>query len=307
MDDIPSYSKAGKASIDVFYQDYVSAIFYFEDENHESVYERLLFRLLPGIRPFKVVCLGGKTILIAKAKAIRQEGANATKQVFILDKDFDDLLGTIFIDEDVHYLHAFSIENYFVDLNGIINLAIERNSRNLTFNSALACCANYSCFVERLQQCLVRISRLFVVARKHRVDVKTTKLSVKELLEGADDGMPIPTEEWYSNYLTNFKDNLPPNAEHLANDDCLNFELERAFTKHDRVEFPDIPITDHICGKHYFMCLLRAVEKWIGIKLSDMDVVELYIRLASHIDLKRLDFLRQKILSTYPDLFRPPS
>lgn len=114
MDDIPTYSEAGLDVIDAFYQDYVAAIFFFEDEHHESVYERILLRLIPTLRSFQVICLGGKTKIIAKAKEARPLGA---KWLFVLDKDFDDLLGSVFSHKDVYYLRAFSLENYLIDLS----------------------------------------------------------------------------------------------------------------------------------------------------------------------------------------------
>ena len=176
MSDIPAYSEAGTDVLDAFYQDYVAAIFFFEDEHHEAVYERILMRLIPKLRSFQVICLGGKSKLIAKAKEVRPVGA---KWLFVLDKDFDDLLGSIFVHEDVYYLRAFSLENYLVDLPGIISLAVEMNPRGLTVRAAREQCRAFPAYIARLRASLERIGRLFVVARRYRVDIQTTKLSVK--------------------------------------------------------------------------------------------------------------------------------
>lgn len=301
MDDIPAYSEAGTDVLDAFYQDYVAAIFFFEDEHHESVYERILMRLIPKLRSFQVICLGGKSKIIAKAKESRRAGA---KWLFVLDKDFDDLLGSIFVHYDVYYLRAFSLENYLVDLNGIISLAIEMNPRGLTVRAARGRCTTFPAYMARLRESLERIGRLFVVARRHRVDVPTTKVSVDDLLQGADLDEPIPTDDWYDEYLGRFIAGLPGTADWLAQAELRQLEIDRAFVKDARVTFPVVPPADHLCGKHLLGCLLRASQTWLGVSFRDLDVVELYARLGAHVDLKRLAFLEHEIAADHPDLIR---
>jgi hypothetical protein len=301
VSDIPAYSEAGIDVLDIFYQDYVAAIFFFEDEHHQAVYERLLMRLLPRLRSFQVICLGGKTKLIAKAKEVRPKG---TKWLFVLDKDFDDLLGNVFVYNDVYYLRAFSLENYLADPNGIIRLAVEMNPRVLTVRAATERCASFQAYFARLCASLERIGRLFVVARRHRVNIQTTKLPVDELLKGADANSPIPTDEWYERYVAQFVSSLPRTAEWLAQAEMLQLEIDRAFRKDDRSTFPVVPAVDHLCGKHLLGCVLRALQFWLGVRILDLDVVELYTRLAGQVDLSRLEFLAQAIAKDHQDLIR---
>lgn len=61
VDDIPTYSEEGRDAIELLHLDYVSFFFYFEDDHHESVYERLIEKLFPKINGVvAVICLGGK-------------------------------------------------------------------------------------------------------------------------------------------------------------------------------------------------------------------------------------------------------
>lgn len=301
VDDIPAYSEAGIDVLDAFYQDYVAAIFFFEDEHHESVYERVLLRLIPRLRSFQVICLGGKSKIIAKAKETRPKGA---KWLFVVDKDFDDLLGSVFVHKDVYYLRAFSLENYLVDLSGIISLAVEMNPRGLTVRLAREKCVAFPAYMLRLRTSLERISRLFIVARRHRVEIRTTKLSVDELLNGAEVDDPVPTVEWYSQYLEHFLGALPTAAGWLAQGESLQGELDRAFERDARTTFPVVPVGDHFCGKHLLGCSLQAAQAWLGVTFRDLDVVELYARLTAHVDLKRLAFLEHAISADHPDLLQ---
>ena len=197
-----------------------------------------------------------------------------------------------------------SLENYLVDLSGIISLAVETNPRDLTFREASKMCSAFSAYMKRLHASLDRIGRLFVIARRNRVDVSTTKISLDDLLHGADADEPIPTEEWYAQYLARFLAKLPKNAEWLTQEELLQSEMDNAFAKDPRVAFPAIPIADHLCGKHLLGCLLRASQHWLGVSFRELDVVELYVRLVGHVDLKRLTFLEQEITADHPDLIR---
>lgn len=299
MSDIPTYSEFGIDVLDVFYQDYVAAIFFFEDEYHEAVYERVLLRLMPRLRPFQVICLGGKTKLIAKAKEQRPAGA---KWIFVLDKDFDDLVGSIFVHSDVYYLHAFSFENYLVDLRALINLAVDMNPRRLTVKLATQRCDAFSVYWTRLCASLERVCRVFAVARRYRVDIRTTKISIDDLLEGADPENPCPTDEWYQSYIERFRGVLQGDAEWLSDVEFLEAELKRAFDKNPRVTFPEVSIVDHLPGKHLLGCVIRAVERWLDVRLSNLDVVELYARLVGHTDLRRLAYLAERISGDHPEL-----
>ena len=214
------------------------------------------------------------------------------------------MLGSVFVHDDVYYLRAFSLENYLVDLAAIIGLAVEMNPRGLTVRTARERCSAFPAYMVRLRASLERIGRLFVVARRHRVDVPTTKVSIDELLNGADVDDPIPTEEWYIQYLGRFLARLPKTAEWLVQDELRQAEIDRAFAKDSRVNFPAIPVADHLCGKHLLGCLLRASQCWLGVSFRDLDVVELYARLSAHVDLKRLAFLEHAIAADHPDLIR---
>ena len=113
--DIPEYSEFAKQVLDIFHLDSVDVIFFFEDEGYESVYEKLISRMFPQLRSVAVICLGGKTKCVAKAKETPKSNRKIP-YIFILDKDFDDLLNGVELIPNVYYLQKFSIENYLVDL-----------------------------------------------------------------------------------------------------------------------------------------------------------------------------------------------
>jgi hypothetical protein len=111
VDDIPAYTAEGQDAIELLYLDYASFFFYFEDAHHESVYERFIERLFPKITGFVVICLGGKTKVLAKAKEGRFPGV---KSIFIVDSDYDSFPGKVEKIPDVFHFEKISFENYLI-------------------------------------------------------------------------------------------------------------------------------------------------------------------------------------------------
>lgn len=299
MGGIPQYSSDALEILDVFYQDYVSAIFYFEDSHHESVYEALVNRLVPKIRSFQVICLGGKTKMIAKTKESRPAGA---KWIFVLDKDFDDLLDTVYSGENVYYLRAFSIENYLADWMPLAKIAVEIRARDLTYASAKSRCSNFPDYFLRLKSRLLSVSKLFVVARRYRVSIETTKMSIENLLAGSDLDSPIPTDEWMIDYKSRIQANAHGSNEWLADEAALQVAIDCALESLNNTPISVENADAHICGKHLLGCIIRYVQRALDVQLLEIDSVELYLRMITHANLSRLDFLRDSIIRDHPDL-----
>lgn len=301
MSDIPAYSDDARSVIALFYQGYVAATFFVEDDDHESVYERILLKLLPMAKSFAVVCLGGKSKAIAHAKEPRPEGM---QHIYLLDKDYDDLLGELVDIPDVFYLRAYSIENYLVDFRAITAVAVEMNARELTMAKALTRCADFPAYYDKLCLNLKELARIFVVARRNRVSTQTTKMQVSEILTGSDQDRPIPTDEWVAQFKLRVQSKAYGANEWLADDTAFQVALESAFHVSASIRFPTVEPEAHICGKHLLGCVLRYLQNALGVKLATLDPVELYLRIVAHSSLQELFFLREQLSDRYPKLVR---
>src|SRR5688572_10690170 len=121
---IPSRSSAGLAARDIFYEQFNTVHFYVEDEHEENLYLEILTRLFPTVRITQIFPLRGKQNVLAHA----QDPVNAPragKSVYILDKDFDDLLGHIVKQENIFYLDRYSIENFLCEEDAVVQIALE--------------------------------------------------------------------------------------------------------------------------------------------------------------------------------------
>lgn len=299
MKDFPEYSDSGKDAVDLFLLDSHSIIFYFEDSHHESVYERLLGRLIPDLRHFAVVCLGGKSGLIAKAKGPRHSGVIS---VFVADKDFDDLLGKTVHIEGFHYLDRNCFENYLLDLDILAAISIEQNP-DLTKAQVAVRLSDKAGFLRVLEERYVSLTRLFLVVRKYSViNMKTTKMPMAHLLAGSDEAFPVPELEFLASYRRELQKNCHGDNEWLTDDHALDVQLEDAFSPVMGDHSVTAEISDHLCGKHLFRCMVRYVKACLGVDLDLIDSRSLYLRILGQLDLGALHPLRDSLLHHHPNL-----
>lgn len=121
---IPTRSPDGRAALDVFYEDFNDVHFFVEDEDQENLYEVILRKILPELRITRIFPLGGKAAVLAhcEQQRISDTGPN---RIYIVDKDFDDVLGLVRRQPNLLYLDQYCIENYFADPEAIVEVVVE--------------------------------------------------------------------------------------------------------------------------------------------------------------------------------------
>jgi hypothetical protein len=112
---IPTKSAAYLYAQSAFFTQFNEIDFYVEDTNQESLYECVLSRLFPKITVEQIFPLGSKTAVLTHAA----NNATGRKTVYLLDKDFDDLLGATVNLPTIVYLERYSIENYVLEPTAI--------------------------------------------------------------------------------------------------------------------------------------------------------------------------------------------
>lgn len=122
---IPRKSEAFLKGVDIFYTQFNDINFYIEDEEQENFYFEIFKKLFPNVKLNKIFPLRGKNNVIEKA--IRNNGSK--KKIFLVDKDFDDLLGTKKTLSNLFYLENYSIENYLLDESSFKGYIMEEKPR----------------------------------------------------------------------------------------------------------------------------------------------------------------------------------
>lgn len=123
----PERSTGGLAAMDVFYVGFNEVNFYVEDGDQENLYFEILRKKFPDIKLSKIFPLSGKSNVLHHAKS--DENSSIQHRVYILDKDFDDLLGKKEVIDNVYYLDKFCIENYVLDEDALIEFVVETDPK----------------------------------------------------------------------------------------------------------------------------------------------------------------------------------
>ena len=126
--DLPSRSESGLAALDVFYEEFNEINFYVEDAEQENLYEVLLRRIYPSVKIGRIFPLGGKKAVCSHAASSDNEALSAFR-AYILDRDFDHLLGKALTHPNVFYLDRFCIENYLIEEAGIVEVVVESHPK----------------------------------------------------------------------------------------------------------------------------------------------------------------------------------
>jgi hypothetical protein len=116
------------AALDIFYADFNDVNFYVEDDEQENLYWEILRKLFRGVKIARIFPLGGKP-------AVLQHAASAANQcikcfrAYIVDRDFDHLLGKQFVHPNVFYLDRFCVESHLLEPSALVELVIENHPR----------------------------------------------------------------------------------------------------------------------------------------------------------------------------------
>lgn len=177
---VPARSAAGLAATDIFYTQPGGINFYVEDEDQENLYFEILRKLFPKVEISKIFPLGGKVNVLAHSC----DPANKTLGkvcVYIVDKDFDDLLGHVVRKENVFYLDRYCVENFLFEENATVQIALEcePKKRREDIQSKL----NFDEFLRQSIQDLDQLFRLFFVVQRFNLGLKNCDLKAEQFSE----------------------------------------------------------------------------------------------------------------------------
>jgi hypothetical protein len=224
------------------------------------------------------VCTGGKTKKQVLADADKHK---LSPVVFIQDKDFDDLIGTLPTDPRIVTLNRYSFENYLLDPDALVELAIE-SKRRLRREGAIQQLALEQ-YLPDLYKGYRDLASLFVIARRMNLKgIKTTKQPVSDLLG--------PTEVLVSEAdVAKFQAEVTKVA--LASQSIATVEELSPLVNAALVPKPqylghaDDHPNSHLCGKHLLELALRYIDGKVGTALSTVDRFEIAMRLIMHLSL----------------------
>lgn len=274
----PEASLAFLKGQDLLYKQFNTIDVYVEDTGKEQMYYNILSRLLPGVKLAKIFSLGGKTNVINEAK----KNQRSKKKIYIVDLDFDDVLG---IEEPIRnliYLERYSIENYLVEKHAFYE-QIREKKPSLT-DKSIESLFIYEAELNNIENFLFDIALSSVVIKRYQLGIAYYKPCLHDFDTFYKLGMHNPPN--VTNYYSEIDKALRQKDGRYRLTAKKRIEYLRECSKRG---------LDFIPGK-WIMCLFQSSLR--GKKLIvQKEMSSFMYSLSKDIDVSELNFLKARILS----------
>jgi hypothetical protein len=173
---LPKRSLEALAALDIFYDEFNDVHFFVEDEDQENLYEVILRRMFPELRIARVFPLGGKQAVLDHDPQVDAE-VTKPRSVYLVDKDFDDLLGAKIQKPMLFYLERYCIENYIAEPDAILEVVVE--SAPKLKRADIAAALNLSAKLTEFLDSLRPLFQLFYCVQRFELDLKNCSIPVE--------------------------------------------------------------------------------------------------------------------------------
>lgn len=280
---IPSWSDDGLSSRDIFFSMFNDVDFYVEDEEQENLYLEIFGKLFSDIRINQIFPLGGKGNVITHAND-ENNSKNGRTLVYVVDKDFDDLLGSMVSNKNVFYLSKYCIENFLVDESSLIDVAIEAQPKKK--REALTGELSFAKFIEGVVTDLDLLFRLFFLVQKFDLGLKNCDYS-PEQFSVKDKPYKLDRDKINSYKSSVINALVIERGLFKSERDVLSY-LDSVFSPASSGDFDS-----NISGKFILAMTMHYLKK--KIKCGNISLDSLTFRLAKNSNLAGMSTLRDQI------------
>ncbi|MEJ2884369.1 DUF4435 domain-containing protein [Pedobacter sp. GR22-6] len=126
LNEIPTRSERARYNAGILYDQFNELNFFVEDETKEDFYLNILRKIFPMIQLTKIFGIGRKDVV----KKAARENSGSKKDIYIVDLDFDHLNDTKEHLPNLIYLERYSIENYLMEEDSLIEYVKEEKAKS---------------------------------------------------------------------------------------------------------------------------------------------------------------------------------
>lgn len=198
---IPSKNNNYRLAEDIFYFQFNDVFFYIEDEEQENFFFNILKKIFPDINIDKIFPLNGKENVIKEAL----NNIDSKNKVYIVDKDFDDILNKKTIHPNLFYLDRYSIENFLIEENAIIEYIISEKPKlkRAFINQSF----DLNNFLTDVKDCLQDLVLLFLVIQDKCPQLQNVNHGHQKFLSFSN-GTFIKREDVINDYIDQIQQEL---------------------------------------------------------------------------------------------------
>ncbi len=274
----PELTDSFLAGQDIFYKQFNEIEFYVEDFEQEHFYFNILKELFPDIKFEKIFPLNGKKNVIDSSKL----NIDNKCKVYIVDLDFDEILGIKESNNNLFYLDKYSIENHLISKIAIYELIREKNAK--LKDSDIDLLFNYDDLLQETKVHLEKLSCCFLINQIHSLGIK--HLCIEPTRE-FDLSQSIPT--YRNNLIIEYYDHINQQIIIFNNDMTLDTEIQKIINFFHTLENALV----NIPGKFLLNMIKSKLEK---IKLIYQMTLESFTyKLSKDFNVNELEYLKIRI------------
>jgi hypothetical protein len=281
---IPQNSDGYRYAQSAFYSQFNDVDFYVEDAWQENLYLCILGRLFPRLKIENIHPLGGKENAIQHARV----NTSRRKSIYLLDKDFDDLLGKLQKQDNVFYLEKYCIENFFIEEQAILKFIIAEKPRLKPANVQRQ--IEFQTRWDDIVRQLANLFALFFIVQKHNIALKSTSQKPDSFCSAADScSIDQRRVSQYASSVRKMaaKQNMNLNLDYELQACSEQFELNK------RTGFYGV----NVSGEFMLHLFVNRIAKLFGLDRVP-DLQSFAYRLAEKCDFHSLRALRRR-MNTY--------
>lgn len=197
----PEFSDSYLVTQDIFHTQYNDVEFYVEDLGAEHLYYNLIVKLFPNLTIGKIFPLNGKINVIADANL----NIGNKKKVYLVDLDFDHILGIMENLDNLFYLDQHSIENYLFSKSSVYELI--RNKYPTWKDIEIEKYFDFSSVLKLAALCLGELASSCAIIQKYNLGICHYNLDIKRDFNFIDDGYEYKSD-FIKNYLSTINKKL---------------------------------------------------------------------------------------------------
>lgn len=274
---LPTLTDSFLKGQDLLYKQFNDIEFYIEDTDQENLYFQILKKIFPDIKFEKIFPLNGKN----NVKEDCLLNSDNKRKIYIVDKDFDDILGRTVDIRNLFYLNSYSIENLLIDKHSVYELIKERSPK--LKNNNIDDLYSHSELIKKIS-CLKELAAIFIVIQEFELGEPYYNINTSRDFNINSDF------KYRGNFITDYKDRIELS---LKNKD-KRFTLNAKIKKHNK-HFSDINLQlKNIPGKH-ILCLINDLLKSKNL-IHQYSVESFTYKLAKEANVSNFNDLKNDIL-----------
>jgi hypothetical protein len=258
---------------DLMFTQFNDVNFYIEDQDQENLYFEILKTQFPNVTFSKIFPLNGKKNVITEAKA----NLSTKNNIYIVDKDFDDILNKKETVANLFYLNQYSIENHLFDEAAINSIVIEEKPK--IKREELIDKFKYNEFLDEANTLYKDLISHFLVIQEHDLEIKNVKCNPEKFCTFN------PTSSLKTQDFNSLKDEI---------NTLLTVKSSTLILENEKVKYDQhLGSTTNIPGKYILKFLKSRLTSLFQIQINWDSFV---IRMAKLCDLNSLEYLKIPIV-----------